>query len=160
VEPLGAPDEKVGQARAGPAGLVPEGFLPDRNVPHPEEGEATSCEDPLDDAEGFVSPSAILGQEQEAGRQAARGRLGSPLAGQVLGEHGAGDLGDDAGPVACLAIGIHGAPVGEAPESLERERQDVAPGTGREVGHEADAAGIVVEEAKVHVTVYGRRTHK
>ena len=54
------------------------------------------------------------------------------------------DLREDAGPVAGFGIGVEGAPVGELADAADRPFQDGVGLAALNVGHETDAAGVVL----------------
>jgi hypothetical protein len=160
VETLGAADQKVDQAGSREASLLSEDVLADRDLTHTQEGKAVRHEGLLDHGQRLFGDARITAEEEEAGGQAARTGGRTALRRQVLRQEGVGNLGDDAGSVAGLPVGVDGAQVGQSCQSLEGQRKDVEPGTGREVGHEPDAARVVMEKPEVHRTNYGLGSHK
>jgi hypothetical protein len=105
----------------------------------------TEVEDlPLDD-----DPAALLGAEIGT-RQEDHADADPTLVGRVAGardvlvEEVLGDLHVDAGAVAGLAVGVHGAAVPHRLEGLDRRLHHLAPRLAVEGGDEADAAGVVL----------------
>ena len=66
-----------------------------------------------------------------------------------VAEKPVGDLGQDAGAVARLGIGVHRAAMDEIANAGQRVAQDFIRALALEAGHEPDAAGVVFESGIV-----------
>jgi hypothetical protein len=76
---------------------------------------------------------------------AARLRQAGASAGELVREKRVGNLRRYPGAVPRPAIRVHGSAVSHARESLQCERQDFRARAPRPIGHEADAARVVLE---------------
>ena len=63
-----------------------------------------------------------------------------------------GDLRDHPGAVACFGIGVHGSPVGEGAQGLERILQDLVGSFAADLCDKTDAAGVVLIGGRVQGT--------
>ena len=75
---------------------------------------------------------------------------------ELVGEKRVRNLRRDPGTVARPAIGVHGSAVGQARQSLKRERQDLGARAPRPIRHEADPAGVVLENRIVEAGRFAR----
>ena len=68
----------------------------------------------------------------------------NPAAWAAAGQEAVRDLHQDAGAVARVDLGARGAAVGQALQDGEAAVDDVVVGTAVEIGHHADATGVVL----------------
>ena len=79
-----------------------------------------------------------------------RGDTRDPLGGEFAHQKGAWDLGEDAGAVTSLGIGIEGASVHDVAHGADPEFEDAVAWRAVNLGHEPDAARIVLIGRVVH----------
>ena len=137
--------------------IEPERGVVDGHVPPAEDLQALLAGQPLDWPTGPASASAgVLGQEGDAGGVVAAG-------GQVEVDHVArrsrGDLEQDAGPVAAVLLAPGGPPVGQVLEGGEGLAHQAVGGPALQVGHQGDAAGVVLEAGVVEAAVGAAGAH-
>ena len=134
--------------------LLDPGHRPERRLaqavrfgghhPPPEDVEALFGGQPLDHGPGLVGVVVVDGQEGQPDRVPARRRQREPGVRHRGRQEPVRDLHQDPRPVARLHLGARGAPVGQPLEHGEATVDDVVVGPAVEVGHHADATGVVL----------------
>ena len=145
--PRGTLHQDLLDPRAPPPSPGPQHLLLDRHLAPAAGGEALRGEGLAHHGPRPRGAAPIEGKEQHAHSEVSGGQVGP--------EHRPGNLGDDPGPVAGAAVGVDSAPVVHPGQGQEGQGQHARLLPAREVGQEADPAGIVLE-ARV-VEPRGRR---
>jgi hypothetical protein len=108
--------------------------------------------------------SMLLGQEDEADAVLASRRQGHALLGHLFAIQLVGDLDQQTGAIAHQRIGTDGAPVIQVLEDLEGLADDGMALLALDMGHEADAAGVMflgraVQTLLLQLSDFGRTGH-
>ncbi len=152
----GRGDEELLDARHGAERGLAEAEGLDRHDAPPDDAEPLLAGELFHHAPRLVGVVGVGGQEGEAhrvapglGQREAR-RLGR--AGQEAVRH----LDEDPGPVAGLDLGARRAAVGQVLEDGQRLVDDVVVGRAVQIGHHADATGVVLVSRVVEASGHRR----
>ena len=105
---------------------------------------------------GLAALPAVLGEEEHPHTVGAGPRQGDARLRRRVHKEGVGDLGEDAHPVAGLALGVLARPVLQLFHDLQGVVHRPAAGPALYVHHRADAAGIVLKFRAVQPFRFGR----
>ena len=140
---LGVGDHDLLDLGAVGVGLLADDADVHRHLAPPVDGVAEAQDLGLDDAAAALLGAEVgLGQEDHAhGEAPGKDLVAGAL--DVLLEEVLGNLQVDAGAVAGLAVGIHGAPVPHRFQRVDAGQNHLAPRLAVDGGDETDATGIV-----------------
>jgi hypothetical protein len=130
---------------AGTPGFRPERLFPNRDLA-PAEKRLPAFAQGVGHALPADATLVLAGRKEDEanGEAAGFGEKQTPP-GELAGKNRVRNLRDHARSVARPAVGVHGSAMRHPDERLEGEGQYPRRRTSRALGHEADAAGVVLE---------------
>ncbi len=141
---IGATHEDLLDVGTGPQRLFPEHGRIHRHHAPAENEEFVLLKDRLGDVAAARLGVGIVRQEHHADAEIGILKQVALHLRDLRTKDLVRNLGEDAGAVAGLGIGVHGAAMNERTDAGERAAQDEVAALAVDVGHEADATGIML----------------
>ncbi len=160
-EPLGVVsggrrDEDLFEGRSDGSGRPPDAVEPRRHHAPAQHRPPFLGGDGFDNAVQGGGGGGVVGQEDQPGAVVARWRQ---VEGERRAEERVGHLQEDAGAVAGTGVGAAGAAVFQVDQEVQGLAHDVVRLPPFDMGHETDAAGVVLVTGPVESLVAGYLAH-